>query len=118
MWKYNSNIDYSKYYHKNTIVFIYYITNNEEIVQYNRYGKFIEITEPKKQTNYESTVIIITNDGIINSITTGIIKFIKIDISHITKKNYQLLKNLIVKNTNNDIYNQIYDFLTHDYIDI
>ena len=118
MWKYNSNIDYSKYYHKNTIIFIYYTTKKQEIVQYNRYGKFIEITEPKKQTNYESTVIILTNEGILNSITTGIIKFIKIDRTEITKKNYRLLQNYIVKNTNNDVYNKISEYLTQDYIDI
>lgn len=118
MWNYNWNLDYSKYYHKNIIVFIYYITNNQEIVQYDRRGEFIQITEPRKQTNYESTVIILTNDDVLNSITTGIIKFIKIDISDITKKNCQLLRNFIVKNTNNDIYNEIYDYLTQDYIDI
>ena len=118
MWDYNWNIDYSKYYNNNVIVCVCFdISDQEKEIQYS-YGKFIQITKPKITTNYESTVIVITNDDVLNSITTNVIKFIKIDISDTTKKNCQLLRKFIVKNTNNDIYNQIYEYLTQDYIDI
>lgn len=118
MWKYNSSVDYNKYYNKNVIVCIYHDISNQEIeVNYN-YGKFLYITKPNKQTNYECTVVITTNENILISITTDLIKFIKIDRTKMTKKNYRLLQNYIVKNTNNDIYNKIYEYLTQDYIDI
>ena len=58
------------------------------------------------------------NENILISITTDLIKFIKMDKTEMTKKNYRLLQNYIVKNTNNDIYNKIYEYLTQDYIDI
>ena len=119
MWKYNWNVDYNKYYNKNVIICISYNDSiNKEIVKSYRYGKFIDITKPKKQTDYESTVMFISDNNVKNSITTNIIKFIKIDRTEITKKNYRLLQNYIVKNTNNDIYNDIYEYLTQDYIDI
>lgn len=119
MWTYNWDIDYSKYYHKNVIVCISYNDSiNQEIIQRYSCGKFIDITKPKKQTDYESTVMLILDNNVKNSITTNIVKFIKIDRTEMTKKNYRLLQNYIVKYTNNDIYNDIYEYLTQDYIDI
>ena len=118
MWKYNSNVDYSKYYHKNIIVCVSYNTIDQEIVQHYNCGKFINITKPKKQTNYESTVMLILENNVKSSITTDLIKFIKIDRTETTIKNYKLMQKYIVKNTNNDIYNEIYEYLIQDYIDI
>ena len=122
MWTYNFNVDYSKYYNENVFLireyqWFYQGEQKEEIPW--SYGKLIDITKPRKETNYQCTIIIqLHNSHIICSTTSDMIKSIKIDKTETTKRNYKILQNYIVQKTNNDIYCRIYNYIKHDYIDI